>query len=212
MAILFPTATPLASMLDSFTKREFSPAAWNKGSFFLTRFGMKPKSPPPNELLPLIPMANAQVILKEKIEGLGAEADVVKVRAGYARNFLIPQGKAFEATKSNLRHVEALKVSRAAREAEELVAFQELASKISKIKPKFTLSTGQGGKAFGSVTNMDIHKELEAAGIVIDRHAIELEKPIKKSGKTEVSVRLHPDVIATLIISVDAGDTKEEEG
>ncbi|MEX1114113.1 MAG: 50S ribosomal protein L9 [Akkermansiaceae bacterium] len=157
-------------------------------------------------------MANAQVILKEKIEGLGAEADVVKVRAGYARNFLIPQGKAFEATKSNLRHVEALKVSRAAREAEELVAFQELASKISKIKPKFTLSTGQGGKAFGSVTNMDIHKELEAAGIVIDRHAIELEKPIKKSGKTEVSVRLHPDVIATLIISVDAGDTKEEEG
>ena len=66
-------------------------------------------------------MANAQVILKEKIEGLGAEADVVKVRAGYARNFLIPQGKAFEANRSNLRHVEALKASRAAREAEELV-------------------------------------------------------------------------------------------
>lgn len=157
-------------------------------------------------------MANAQVILKEKIEGLGAEADVVKVRAGYARNFLIPQGKAFEASKSNLRHVEALKVNRAAREAEELVVFQELAAKIAKIRPKFTLSTGQGGKAFGSVTNMDIHKELEAAGIVIDRHAIELEKPIKKSGKTEVSVRLHPEVIATLTISVDAGDTKEEEG
>ncbi len=156
-------------------------------------------------------MANAQVILKEKIEGLGAEADVVKVRAGYARNFLIPQGKAFEASKSNLRHVEALKANRAAREAEELVAFQELATKISKIKPKFTLSTGQGGKAFGSVTNMDIHKELEAAGIVIDRHAIELDKPIKKSGKSEVTVRLHPEVIATLTISVDAGDTKEEE-
>ena len=107
-------------------------------------------------------MANAQVILKEKIEGLGAEADVVKVRAGYARNFLIPQGKAFEATKSNLRHVEALKTNRAAREAAELVTFKELASKISKVKPKFTLSTGQGGKAFGSVTSMDIQKELEA--------------------------------------------------
>ena len=65
-------------------------------------------------------MANAQVILKEKIEGLGAEADVVKVRAGYARNFLIPQGKAYEANRSNLRHVEALKTSRARREAEEL--------------------------------------------------------------------------------------------
>jgi large subunit ribosomal protein L9 len=150
-------------------------------------------------------MANAQVILKEKIEGLGAEADVVKVRAGYARNFLIPQGKAFEASRSNLRHVEALKVERARREAEELIVLQALATKISKLKPKFVLSTGQGGKAFGSVTSIDIHKELEAAGIVIDRHAIELEKPVKKSGKTDVEIRLHPEVVATLTISVDAG-------
>jgi large subunit ribosomal protein L9 len=151
-------------------------------------------------------MANAQVILKEKIEGLGLEADVVKVRAGYARNFLIPQGKAYEASRANLRHVEALKVSRARREAEELAIAQDLATRIAKLKPKFTLSTGQGGKAFGSVTNMDIHKELEAAGIVIDRHAIELEKPVKKSGKTEVVVRVHPQVTATLTISVDAGE------
>jgi large subunit ribosomal protein L9 len=151
-------------------------------------------------------MANAQVILKEKIEGLGAEADVVKVRAGYARNFLIPQGKAYEATKSNLRHVEALKSARARREAEELLAFQEIASRIAKLTPKFTLSTGQGGKAFGSVTSMDIHKELEAAGIVIDRHAIDLEKPIKKSGKSEVNIRLHPQVTAVLTIKVDAGE------
>ena len=155
-------------------------------------------------------MANAQVILKEKIEGLGAEADVVKVRAGYARNFLIPQGKAYEATKSNLRHVEALKTARARREAEELLAFQEIATKISKLKPKFTLSTGQGGKAFGSVTNMDIHKELEANGISIDRHAIELEKPVKKSGKSEVTIKLHPQVTATLVITVDAGEGAEE--
>ena len=155
-------------------------------------------------------MANAQVILKEKIEGLGAEADVVKVRAGYARNFLVPQGKAFEASKANLRHVESLKVARARREAEELEEFQGIATKISKLKPKFTLSTGQGGKAFGSVTSIDIHKELEAAGIHIDRHAIELDKPVKKSGKTEVSIRLHPQVTTTLVISVDAGDTTEE--
>jgi large subunit ribosomal protein L9 len=151
-------------------------------------------------------MANAQVILKEKIAGLGAEADVVKVRAGYARNFLIPQGKAYEASRANLRHVEALKTSRARRETEEILAFQEIATKIVKLKPKFTLSTGQGGKAFGSVTSMDIHKQLEANGIVIDRHMIELEKPVKKSGKTEVTVRLHPQVSATLTISVDAGD------
>ena len=154
-------------------------------------------------------MAHAQVILKEKIDGLGVEADVVKVRAGYARNFLIPQGKAYEASKSNLRHLEALKVERSRREAEELVGAQELATKISKLKPKFTLSTGQGGKAFGSVTNIDIHKELEAAGIQIDRHAIELEKPVKKSGKTEVSIRIHPQVVATLTINVEAGEDEE---
>ena len=156
-------------------------------------------------------MANAQVILKEKIEGLGAEADVVKVRAGYARNYLVPQGKAYEATKANLRHVEALKTERARREAEELDVAQELATKIGKLKPSFTLTTGQGGKAFGSVTNMDIHKELEAAGINIDRHAIELEKPIKKSGKTAVEIKLHPQVTATLTITVDAGDVTEED-
>lgn len=155
-------------------------------------------------------MANAQVILKEKIEGLGAEADVVKVRAGYARNFLIPQGKAFEANRANLRHLEALKSERARREGEELVVAQEVATKISKLKPKFTLSTGQGGKAFGSVTSIDIHKELEAAGIKIDRHAIELDKPVKKSGKTEVSIRLHPQVVATLTINVEAGEDEAE--
>lgn len=156
-------------------------------------------------------MANAQVILKEKIEGLGLEADVVKVRAGYARNFLIPQGKAYEASRANLRHVEALKVSRARREAAELAVAQDVASRIAKLKPKFTLSTGQGGKAFGSVTSMDIHKELEAAGISIDRHAIELEKPVKKSGKTEVLVRVHPHVTATLTITVDAGDEESKK-
>jgi large subunit ribosomal protein L9 len=143
-------------------------------------------------------MANAQVILREKIEGLGAEADVVKVRAGYARNYLVPQGKAFEAT-------------RAKREAAELEEAQALASKISKLRPKFTLEVGQGGRAFGSVTSLDIHKELEAAGIVIDRHAIELDKPVKKSGKTDVTVRVHPEVSVILTINVESNGTEQEE-
>lgn len=156
-------------------------------------------------------MASKEVLLVKPVEGLGGEGDQVKVRAGYARNFLIPQGKAYEATKSNLRHVEALKAARARREAEELLAFQETASKITKLKPKFTLSTGQGGKAFGSVTSIDIHKELEAAGIIIDRHAIELDKPVKKSGKTEVTIRLHPQVSTQLVIDVEAGEDAVEE-
>lgn len=156
-------------------------------------------------------MANAQVILKEKIAGLGVEADVVKVRAGYARNYLVPQGKAYEATKANLRHVEALKTARARREAEEIEVAQGLATKVSKLKPSFTLSTGQGGKAFGSVTSIDIHKKLEEAGIEIDRTAIQLDKPIKKSGKTEVEIKLNAQVSAMLVVNVDAGDTAEEE-
>jgi len=101
--------------------------------------------------------------------------------------------------------------NRAKREAEELVVAQEVATKIAKLKPSFTLSTGQGGKAFGSVTNMDIHKELEAAGITVDRHAIQLDKPIKKSGKTVVDIKLNAQVTAQLTITVDAGDVKDED-
>ncbi|MGB6219453.1 50S ribosomal protein L9 [Haloferula sp.] len=156
-------------------------------------------------------MANAQVILRQKIEGLGAESDVVKVRAGYARNYLVPTGKAYEATKGNLRHIENLKAARARREAEELEGAQAIATKISKLRPKFVLELGQGGKAFGSVTSIDIHKELEAAGIIIDRHAIELDKPIKKSGKNDVTIRVHPDVTTTMTINVEAtGDEGAE--
>jgi len=157
-------------------------------------------------------MANAQIILREKIAGLGAEADVVKVKSGYARNFLIPQGKAYEASKGNLRHLASLQTARGQREADELNTAQALASKITKFKPKFTLETGQGGKAFGSVTSIDIHRELEAAGFVVDRHAIELEKPIKKSGKTEVTIRLHPEITATLVVTVEAGEGAEDAG
>ena len=107
-------------------------------------------------------MATTEVILREKITGLGVEADVVKVKAGFARHHLIPTGKAYEATKGNLRNLESLQAKRTQREAEELANAQELVGKISRLRPKFTLETGQGGKAFGSITSMDIHKELES--------------------------------------------------
>ena len=149
-------------------------------------------------------MAQTKVILREKIENLGAEADVVSVRAGYARNFLIPQGKAYEASKGNLRQIESLKVARARREAEELESARKLSTKISKFKPKFTLELGQAGKAFGSVTSIDIHKKLEEGGIEIERHCIALDKPIKTTGKTEVAIKLHPDVSTTLVVTVEA--------
>lgn len=160
-------------------------------------------------------MATTEVILREKITGLGAEADVVKVKAGYARNHLIPTGKAYEATKGNLRNLESLQTKRTQREAEEIGNARDLVGKISRLRPKFTLETGQGGKAFGSITSMDIHKALEEKGVEIERTAIKLDKPLKRSGKSEVEIKLHADVTATLTVTVEteekaAPKTKED--
>lgn len=155
-------------------------------------------------------MAQVQIILKEKIANLGAEADIVPVKAGYARNFLIPQGKALEATKGNLRHVAQLKAKRAEREGREVADAQALAARLKKITIKLELATSQAGKAFGSITNMDIAKALEDQKIVVDRHAIQLDKPIKGTGKFDVPVRLHADVEAIIKVTVTAANAPEE--
>jgi large subunit ribosomal protein L9 len=163
-------------------------------------------------------MANVEVILKEKIKGLGAEADVVKVKRGFARNFLVPQGKAFEASAGNLRHLNHLKAARAEREAKELQEAEKIASKLKKLKLKLTLQTGQGGKAFGSITTIDIAKAVleSSAKVELDRHQIQLEKPIKNTGTFEVPVKLHGDVNCFLKVTVTAaggeGATEEAEG
>ena len=151
-------------------------------------------------------MALTEVILREKIDNLGSEADVVKVKAGFARNFLIPQGKAYEATKGNLRQISNLQAARAKRETEELNEAQELASKIARMKPQFTLDVGKNGKAFGSVTSIDIHKALEEKGVVIDRTAIQLDKPLKSTGKTDVEIKVHPEVTTSVTITVAAAE------
>lgn len=147
-------------------------------------------------------MATTEVILRDKIHNLGSEADVVTVKAGFAHNYLIPQGKAFAATKANLKHLDQLKEQRVKREAEESATAQDLAAKIKKLKLEFTLETGQGGKAFGSVTTIDIQKELTEKGIDIDRHTIQLSSSIKTSGKHDLEIKLHPEVTAHLKINV----------
>ncbi|MBE2282589.1 MAG: 50S ribosomal protein L9 [Prosthecobacter sp.] len=159
-------------------------------------------------------MATTQVILKEQIKGLGAEADVVKVKRGFARNYLLPQAKAYEATKGNLRHTERLKAIRAEREAKEMAEAEKLGSKIRKVKLKLTLATGQGGKAFGAITTMDIAKALtEQAGVEIDRHQVVLERPIKNTGSFEVDVKLGYDITATVKLTVSAaGEAAPAEG
>jgi len=148
-------------------------------------------------------MPDAEIILKENIPGLGAEADIVKVRKGYARNHLIPTGKAYEVTPSNLKRLNQLKTKRAEREASELNEAEEFARKINKLNLEFTLHTGETGKAFGSVTAKDIEDKLRTEfGITLDRHRIDLERSIKETGEKEIPIKLHHEVAATLKIQI----------
>lgn len=159
-------------------------------------------------------MATTQVILKEKIKGLGAEADVVKVKRGFARNFLLPQGKAYEASQSNLRYTERLKAVRAEREAKEHAEVEKIASKLRKLKLKLTLTTGQGGKSFGAITTSDIAKGIaeQAGGLEVDRHQIVLERPIKSTGAFEIEIKLGYEVNVTIKLTVTAAGETAAEG
>ncbi len=157
-------------------------------------------------------MAFTEIILRESIPGLGAEADIVKVRKGFARNFLIPRAKAYEVTAGNLRNLTTLKAQRAEREARELNEAQEIARKINKTTLQFRLETGETGKAFGSVTAKDLEEALLAeTGITVDRHRIQLDRAIKETGEQEIPIRLHHDVSATLKINVQAHTLRPAE-
>src|SRR6184192_2319167 len=154
-------------------------------------------------------MPLTELILTENVPGLGAEADVVKVRRGYARNYLLPRGKAYEVTPGALRQLDALKQKRVEREAPELNEAEELSRRIGKTRLVFT---GETGKAFGSVTAQDIVNRLKnELGAEIDRHKIVLERPIKDTGEHEVAIRLHHDVTAQLVFQVkSAAEAKVE--
>jgi len=158
-------------------------------------------------------MAHTEIILTANIPSLGAEADIVKVRRGYARNFLLPQGKGLEVTKSSLRQINHLKAKRAEREGREVTAAEELAGKINKLKISFTLETGETGKAFGSVTAKDIHDRIVSELKLEDlpKHAVVLDKAIKETGDHDVSVKLHPDVTATLRLKISAPAVEKSE-
>jgi large subunit ribosomal protein L9 len=158
-------------------------------------------------------MSQIEVILKQKVENLGAEADVIKVKRGYALNYLIPNGKAYEATAGNLKNIEGLKKARALREANEIEAATKLANRLNKQRLKFELATGQGGKAFGSITAKDIQDSLAETDRQfrdIDRKQIQLQKPIKRTGDFEVEVKIHQDINATLKLKVSAATNEEQ--
>ena len=147
-------------------------------------------------------MANSEILLVKPVDGLGGEGDQVKVRAGYARNYLLPRGIAVPLTGANRKQVEALKKRRALREAQELTGAQELAGKLEKTALAFAVKTGEGGRMFGAITATDIHDKLTATGLVIEKRRVLLHTPVKTIGKHTVKVKLHPEITVELNFDV----------
>lgn len=144
-----------------------------------------------------------QIILLEKVLNLGGLGDVVKVKDGYARNFLIPQGKAKRATQSNLAEFESRRAELERAHAEKLAAAQELAAKLEGVTVRVARKAGMDGRLFGSVGNADVAEGLVAQGFDIDRAAVRMpEGPLKQVGEVQLEVALHSDVLATITVAV----------
>lgn len=148
-----------------------------------------------------------QIILLEKIANVGNLGDVVKVKDGYARNFLIPQGKAKRATPDNLKAIEARRADLEKAAADKLAGAQALAAKIEGTALRITQKAGVDGRLFGSVTNIDVVEALKAQGVEIEKATIRMPAgPLKHVGDHPVSVALHTDVSANITVTV-IGDT-----
>jgi large subunit ribosomal protein L9 len=147
-------------------------------------------------------MATTEVLLVKHIQNLGSEGDVVKVRPGFARNYLIPQKKALPMNLANKRRLDALKQSRAMRESEELQKAQEIATKLKEVKIAVAVKTGSGGKLFGSVTSNHILEKLSESGFTLDKKHFVSFSPIKELGKQNVTLQLHREVEAEVEVEV----------
>lgn len=145
-----------------------------------------------------------QVILREDVDKLGKIGDTVKVRDGYARNYLIPMKKAIEATPKNLRALEHAKKMVADRLRRLKKEAATLADNIKGLSVTIKAKAGEEGKLFGSVTSMDIAEAVKARGLDIDKRKILLDEPIKRLGEYTVKVKLHPDVAADIAVTVVA--------
>ena len=147
-------------------------------------------------------MAYSEVLLVKPVEGLGGEGDQVKVRAGYARNYLLPRSIAVPVTLANRKQVEALKKRRAERETHELNGAQELGRKLEKTSLAFAVKTGEGGRMFGAITAADLHEKLAASDLTVDRKRIHLYTPVKTLGRHTAKIKLHADVTIELAFDV----------
>jgi len=143
-----------------------------------------------------------EVIILEDVAKLGSAGDVVKVKPGYARNFLVPQGKAILCTKANRKMIEEQQRLVARRKAKEAAKYASLAEKIASLSCTINVQVGEEDKMYGSVTNADIQKALQNEGIDVDKRKIQMEEPIKSLGIYNIDIELHSDVKATLKVWV----------
>tara|TARA_B100001057_G_scaffold99366_1_gene96165 strand:+ start:14608 stop:15084 length:477 start_codon:yes stop_codon:yes gene_type:complete len=147
-------------------------------------------------------MATTEVLLVQHMPQLGSEGDVVKVRPGYARNYLIPQKKALPLNLANKKRLDSLLQARALRESDELQKAQEFANKLKNLNIAVAVKTGTGGKLFGSVTINHILEKLSESGFTLDKKHFVSFTPIKKLGKQIVTLQLHKDVQAEVEVEV----------
>jgi large subunit ribosomal protein L9 len=145
-----------------------------------------------------------EVILRQSIDNVGHPGEIVKVSPGFARNYLIPRGLAYEATPGNRKRIEQERARLEAAEAGRRSAAQEVADKLEQVSLTFSARVGDEGKLFGSVTSADIAQQLEAQGIHIERRLIDLHEPIRSLGVYRVPVKLHADVKPELKVWVIA--------
>jgi len=146
-----------------------------------------------------------KLILTQEVTGLGAPGDVVEVKAGYGRNYLVPRSLAMPWTRGSEKQIEMIKRARAAREIRGLDDAREAASRLSGIKVRLHTRAGSGGRLFGSISTADIAEAVRnAGGPELDKRKIEVKNPIKTIGSHQVAVRLHPEVSARLDIEVAA--------
>jgi large subunit ribosomal protein L9 len=144
-----------------------------------------------------------QVILLERIANLGQLGEVVKVRDGFARNFLIPQGKAKRATPENVAEIERRRAELEQAQAESLALAQERGAKLEGLLVQITQKAGVDGKLFGSVTNVDIAEALKAQGFEVTKAAIRMPQgPLKQVGDHPIKIALHSDIVVTITVSV----------
>jgi large subunit ribosomal protein L9 len=144
-----------------------------------------------------------QIILQEDVEKLGNRGDVVTVKPGYARNFLLPHKLAIEATAGNMKALERIRGSLAKKTATELDAAKKQAELLTGVSLKFTRKTGENDQMFGSVTTADIADGLKAQGFEVDKRQIQLKDPVKALGEYPVTVKVFRDITAEIKIHVD---------